>query len=1216
MLFAGLPLCQGWQKSYAAISGAMKTEKSSQSSVSISTTAQINIDSVLDRPILFKFNVENLLVVLLLILAFVSRFYDVGARTMAHDEVNHVAPAYDLYANGRYEYDPVTHGPLQFHLLALSYSLFGDSDFSARVPAAAFSTAAIAIVAFGFRRYLGRKGALIAAFLFLISPYMLYYGRYTRNEAFGQVFSVLTLFAVLRYLEKGDFKSLLLYTVVMAFHFTDKATSFIYSAELMIFLAVLFLAAVSRIQWRRPSSRQVFMLLMGMALLMVIFAVGFAVWEASVIKSLATTADTAVAVPTPMSGQGVLKIISIVSALLLGITGIILLLRDLGVAALRTIRSFDILILTVTLVLPQLGSMVASLLGWDPLNYTDGGIMLKTGIVVVALFALAIVLGLWWRPRVWLVCAVIFYAIFTVFYTTVFTSPVGFFKGLVGALGYWMSQQQVNRGTQPIYYYLFVQFPMYEYMAFSGALMALVIGWRRRLFSQFAGLSPAQQVEEVDISRLHSEHISIEETHPLEKTTLQGALPAAPTPAVKLPVLALLLYWAAISLTAFSLAGEKMPWLMVHILPGFLLASGWALGYLIERIPWAKLSLRKIAVVALVTLMFLLSANGLILSLLGITPPFQGYEMPQLQATAGFVVGVIVAGLSGWGLMRLLMDWKFGHILRLLVLGIFGVMAGLTARTAFRAAYINYDYPVEFLVYAHAAPDPKMVMAEIEDVSQRITGGKALKVCYDNDGLYPYWWYLRDYPNKVFFADTATSALKDCAYIISGEGTFGKLEPVVKDDFIRFDRMRLWWPIQDYNDMFKGLPPAPDKIDPLKPYNPNVFSLDRVWGTLVDPQKRTALFNIWFNRDYRLYAQINGRTNLTIETWSPASRMRVYVRKDIVSQIWNYGAVVTQTVSEDPFKNLTIKLDAEIVVGSQGTEGGKFKGPRDVAVAPDGSIYVSEGDAGSATHRIQHFDANLDQGGTPPGGKFNEPWGIGIAPDGSVYVADTWNYRIQKFSAEGEFIKMWNTAVPETGEGFYGPRDVAVDSNGRVYVTDTGNKRVLIYDSEGIYITQFGSAGLDTGKFDEPVGIAVDAEGLVYVADTWNERVQVFAPDAEGKTYFALREWPVKGWRSQSVLNKPYLALGPDGKVYVTDPEGFRILVFDNNGNPVATWTMQAFDGDVFGQPLGIAVDAQGRVWVTDMTNHRVLRFNLAKATLPTGGGQPGNVPTLDTGVQ
>ena len=131
------------------------------------------------------------------------------------------------------------HGPLQFHLLALTYLLFGASDFTARFPHAIASILTIVLL-WKWRRYLGRAGTLVAAGLMLISPFMLYYGRYARNEAFIGIIFVLTLYAILRYLETGKTRYLVLLTIATILHFTSKETAFIYTAQALLFLAVYF----------------------------------------------------------------------------------------------------------------------------------------------------------------------------------------------------------------------------------------------------------------------------------------------------------------------------------------------------------------------------------------------------------------------------------------------------------------------------------------------------------------------------------------------------------------------------------------------------------------------------------------------------------------------------------------------------------------------------------------------------------------------------------------------------------------------------------------------------------------------------------------------------------------------------------------------------------------------------------------------------------------
>ena len=94
-----------------------------------------------------------------------------------------------------------------------------------------------------------------------------------------------------------------------------------------------------------------------------------------------------------------------------------------------------------------------------------------------------------------------------------------------------------------------------------------------------------------------------------------------------------------------------------------------------------------------------------------------------------------------------------------------------------------------------------------------------------------------------------------------------------------------------------------------------------------------------------------------------------------------------------------------------------------MAFAPDGSFYVAD----SRNNRILHFDAAgrfLEQWGqrsgnirnnpnpSAPAGTFNEPWGVAVGPDGSVYVTDTWNYRVQKFTANGNSSRCGPRTAP------------------------------------------------------------------------------------------------------------------------------------------------------------------------------------------------------------
>ena len=180
---------------------------------------------------------EVLLFGLVILLAIATRFYMLEPRVMSHDESLHTYFSWLLYRGQGYQHSPMMHGPFQFHIIALTYFLFGVSDFTARIPAVLFGIATVWMIWY-WRDYLGKAGAIIAGFLMVISPYMLYYSRYVRNESFVAFSGVVMLYATLRYLETAKSKYLYFFAAALCLHFTSKETSYIYAAQILLYLAI------------------------------------------------------------------------------------------------------------------------------------------------------------------------------------------------------------------------------------------------------------------------------------------------------------------------------------------------------------------------------------------------------------------------------------------------------------------------------------------------------------------------------------------------------------------------------------------------------------------------------------------------------------------------------------------------------------------------------------------------------------------------------------------------------------------------------------------------------------------------------------------------------------------------------------------------------------------------------------------------------------------
>ncbi len=183
--------------------------------------------------------------------------------------------------------------------------------------------------------------------------------------------------------------------------------------------------------------------------------------------------------------------------------------------------------------------------------------------------------------------------------------------------------------------------------------------------------------------------------------------------------------------------------------------------------------------------------------------------------------------------------------------------------------------------------------------------------------------------------------------------------------------------------------------------------------------------------------------------------------------------------------------------------------PTGVAVSPDVQrIYVADRSFNdSDNHRVVVFDwwGQVIQviGSRGSGdGEFNIPTQLAVAPDGTLYVLDSGNFRVQVFDKEGRFLRKFGRLGKEFGN-FSRPRSIAVDDSGLVYVTDSNFNNIQIFNPEGQLLLSIGEGALfsNPGQYGMLNGISVDETGRIYVVDQFFNKVEVIRKlsDSEGK---------------------------------------------------------------------------------------------------------------------
>jgi sugar lactone lactonase YvrE len=273
------------------------------------------------------------------------------------------------------------------------------------------------------------------------------------------------------------------------------------------------------------------------------------------------------------------------------------------------------------------------------------------------------------------------------------------------------------------------------------------------------------------------------------------------------------------------------------------------------------------------------------------------------------------------------------------------------------------------------------------------------------------------------------------------------------------------------------------------------------------------------------------------------------------------------------------------VTDTPGSAPGFLNGPKRIVVDSQDRVIIVEGNAyqlGPDDWRAQRCSYTSSWNCEVVATGLYSPQGVTVDDSDIIYIADSFNSRIRRCTAPN--------ACTDFVSGTYGLFDLAFDSAGYLFATAAGEHVVVKYNQAGTEIGyaygEYGVPYITDGYHYNVPRVTLDGDDNIIIIEESGQRLVKLDPEGN-----FLWDYGVPGveYPDNDHLNWPYgAATDADSNIYVADG-GCRVQIIDADGNYLDTFGGTCGDGDYeFGWITGIAVGANGWLYVSDADNHRV----------------------------